>query len=148
MYFQILIHYLYSIDILRRLLYVFESLVEVNQAIKFQNFQVAMITTLKQQPHFICLYYIGVFFFTILKGLSHLKKFRGVNVCTRWLKHMTFLGTQGFCKSCLECWYLWLGIKIMFMLFFCNFSLSSTICSKTFFHKCDIYNLIYVFIHV
>ena len=33
---------------------------------------------------------------------------------------MTFLGCLRFCKRCLESWFLWLGIKIGFMIFLLN----------------------------
>ena len=64
------------------------------------------------------------------KGLSTSRKLDPVNLSARLLKPMTVLGTLGFCKRCLESWYL------------------DIISSWTFFHKCDIYNLIYVFFHV
>ena len=42
-------------------------------------------------------------FVQFYKGLSQLKKIRGVNVFfERLLKPMTFLGTLGPCKMCLE----------------------------------------------
>ena len=60
-----------------------------------------------------------------LKGLSQLKLYRGVNVCARLLKPMTFLGTLGFCKRCLESWYLWLGTKICLCFFGMCFAIYS-----------------------
>ena len=51
------------------------------------------------------------------KGLSTSNKLHPVYLCARLRKPMALLETLGFCKRCLESWYLCLGTKIMFMLF-------------------------------